>query len=1351
MCVIVAHMKSVSHENLGIFIAVLRKGLGWTQPEFAARAGVSQQTVSRWEQGASRPRFKELPGLAALLHIELSDLEAAAGYGREGETQTGLVDGPTFDVALPLYTLRPEVFENFCMDLLARHYRAQGARVNRYGGTGSKQEGIDIEVRCDSFVHTFQCKQVKEFGEKKVRAAVDAHEFEANLNVLLLSNTASPGARKAILQHARWQLWDKVDISAKFRELAMVDRRDLVDIYFPGQRRELLGELEAGPFQSPEEFFKAFILPERHFNHAWSLVGRELELKELLSHIEEEATVGTLLLGAPGNGKTRLLREVITKLKERRPEFAVWFASTTEDVKLEHLAKLGQGRKLIVVDDAHDREDLGQLFRYAGNPDNDARLLLALRPYGRTMVQSNAALAAVDVRQLATVELRVRSKSDARDLAAKVLQACEGPVQAAQDIADLTYSTPLVTVLAAQLVAREGIPVGMLGNSMDFQRVVLSRLQGIIAGEIVSATDAPKLQAVLRMVALLQPVVFDDSGFLNLLREVEGLEHEDVNRMLRVLSEGGVLFKRGLRYRIAPDLLADDLLQNNFIDFQGAVTPKVQRAFKAADAQYLKNLLVNLARLDWRLKQGSTDDSVLLKSIAAQLQWQNEYHSPHVAAMEAVAYYQPRLALDFAERLIEEGHGASPGVCQMARNAAYNFDYLRDACILLWKAGKDDERALNQNPDHGIRLLKELGEFAPFKPVEYVEEVVRFCLDLLERPSTLNAAHTPFEILEGALRTDMEDMSSDGTTVTLNRYRLDFRSAKEIRDRVIDAIVVCLRSTSNRKAFLAAALLSEALSSPMHSEDGDDVQAWSDSHVLVLQRVKDVLVEDDPHPAVLMRVAQSVSWHALYNDKSPAQPIAKAIFSLLDRNLETRVTRLVVDAWGSDTWEDDETFERKSHRADLISTTADLSNAFTAASDLYGFLNKHLKSLREIAGAGWTNPHVLIASLLQLRPDLARRVLALHSDVEAALSPYAGTALAVLMSQSADRDVVSQVLNESPSAWELVSEAYARQTEDVYRDGDLAAIRRIFTSTNETVLLNASTIARKVALHNPILAVELIASADFSVSSMATRDFLMSMANGRTIPTKIIGKAMWKKLLDKFKSLPELDDHWGQAFLRKAVAAQPKFVIEMLKARLVSGNMRYGLRLLRRDRTGNGLELLKHPEGISLLRELLEWAVAQQERGDVSSSIGSFVSGLCGKYDSSVRELLLSMLTAGKTAGAGVVASVLATVHQEFVIEHDLFVREALNRAELIGDEAVRDISSALWSATISGGRMGTVGEPFKQDLRLRAHCEVLLKGMNKLDPAHSLYSGLLHYAQESIDRQAKEKLKLQQESEDEC
>lgn len=1340
-------MSDVRYLESGALLSSLRKAKGWTQQEFAARAGVTQQTVSRWEQGLSRPRSKELASLATLLSAELGAMEAAAAYTLPEGGSGQPAGAPTYDIPLPLQSLRPDSFENFCADLLARYYRSHAGVVNRFGGTGSKQYGIDIEVRGDSFgVHTFQCKRVEEFGEQKVHAAVAAHKYTSDLKVLLLSNIASPKARMAIAQHAGWQLWDRVDISAKFRELPMIDRRDLVDIYFRGQRQALLGEPESGPFQKPEDFFKGFIDPDRYFNHSWALVGRDEELDQLATNVLDDSLLVTMLLGAPGNGKTRLLREVVGKVRQQRSDIAVLFVSPTEDVKAQHLEELGAGAKLLVIDDAHDRDDLAQLMRYASAPENKARLLLSLRPYGRAMVRSQASLVAMDSPQVATVELRPRTKQDAGVLATQVLQACGGPVEAAEGIAELTYPTPLVTVLAAQIVAKENTPLALIGNSENFQEHVLARLEKIIAGQIVTGQDVPKLQAVLRMVALLQPVVFDDPGFLNILREVDDLEQEDVQRLLRLLSEGGVLFKRGLRHRLAPDLLADSIIQRNFIGANGAVTPKVEQVFDLADTEYLKHLLVNLGRLDWRLRNGETEGSTLLSSIAPKLQWHDKYHNPHIEAVEAVAYYQPRLALSFAERLIEQNHGDESGVCGMVRNAAFNLDLLEDACALLWRAGKGDARALHQHPSHGIRILKELAEFAPNKPVECVERVVTFAIELLERPATLRGAYTPFTIMEGALRTDMEEVTSNSrSSIIITRYRLDFELAKTVRARVIDVIVNSLQEGAPRKAFLAADLLSEALRSPMHCSE--DVQAWDSAHAHLLARVRHALDAPAVHPVVLVKAAMSVSWHAFYNRESECGSRAQFIVALLDRDLPTRLVRLIADAWGSQTWDDDDSLKRKAHEADTTQFMEDLSTEFPDAVRLYEFLARWLNEIDEVAGRGWGTPQIFINRLLQHRADVAKVVMTRQADAQSPLSNFAGAALAVLMADQKCHALISELLDaDSARSWELVSEAYARQPGDFFTDADMPVVRRIFQSHEPAVLHNAASIARQIAQRNPALAVELMCIADLTISLAATHEFFMWLAHRDTIPTEVIALDQWRVLLQGLSRLPELDDHSVRNFLKKAVAAVPADVIEMLKTRLQDGARNFGYRALRRDRSGGGLVLLSHPDGRRLLREFLVWAVDVQAGGDLPMDIGACVSGLCGKYGSEVLNLLLELVKGGSQAHVNVVASVLRSVHQEFVIDETPFVREVLNQAELISEQAVRNISSALWSATHTGGRSGVVGEPFKEDVALHAHAEKVLSGLSKMDPAHRLYSGLLQHAKENIERQAREKRAIEEE-----
>lgn len=198
----------------------------------------------------------------------------------------------------------------------------------------------------------------------------------------------------------------------------------------------------------------------------------------------------------------------------------------------------------------------------------------------------------------------------------------------------------------------------------------------------------------------------------------------------------------------------------------------------------------------------------------------------------------------------------------------------------------------------------------------------------------------------------------------------------------------------------------------------------------------------------------------------------------------------------------------------------------------------------------------------------------------------------------------------------------------------------------------------------------------------------------------------------------------------------------------MAGVQNFEFRALRRDRKGDGLALLSHPDGLTLLRDFLAWAVHQHVAPDLAMDIGSTVSGLCGKHGPGVLAILLEVLGGGTPAHVNVVASVLRSSQQTFVIEETPFIRQALNQAEVVSEQAAKILESALWSATVTGSRGGIVGEPFKADLELKAHSEEVLKGLSKLDPAYSLYFGLLRHASENIERQAREKKAMLEEEE---
>lgn len=1339
-----------SYVAFGELLARLRVAAGFPkQQELATALGKTQQSVSRWEKGAARPRAIDFPLLERLVGAKENELLVAAGY------KVALADfrveaATTYDRPLPLAALPPDTFESFCAALLDRLYRPNGGKVHRYGGAGHKQHGIDIVATGSFGTHSFQCKRVNEFGAQKVHTAVAEQTFVADLKVLLLSSVASPRARDAMAVHTDWELWDREDITRKLHDLAMSDRLDLVDRYFSGQRLDLLGVDEPGPIQTVEAFFKPFLVSDRFFNHSWALVGRDVEVSQVLGYVQDESVLLTCLVGAPGFGKSRVLREVTRQLLESTT-LQVRFVSPTEDVKAHHLDKLRDslgGVTLLVVDDAHEREDLGILLRYAAVPDNRTRLLLSLRPYGKEALRLQAADISLLGPLVQFVDMHQQTRDEAQALAESVLVECNGPLVAAAEIARATFTTPLVTVLAAQLVARDDVPLTLLGNSGEFQTYVLSRLQDVIAVTLVSGQDASKLRAVLRVIALLQPIIPDDPRLLSILLKVEGVEAPDAIRLMRLLGEAGVLFKRGVRSRLAPDLLADEIIRSNYLNADGSANERVTKVFDLAGADQLKHLFVNLGRLDWRLREGKTDDSALLTSLSPKLCWGTRYNNPHVEAVEAVAYYQPRFALDFAKRLITEKHGDSSAVCNMVRNAAYTYDHVQEACHLLWRAGRSDARALNQQPGHGIRILKELATFQLNKSVEYVHEVIRFAFELLERPASLSSVHTPFTILEGALCTEIEATSYSRSTFTITRYQLSLDAAKIVRDEVTRALLKYLREGPPRRAFLAAQTMVEALRGPMHGDTSD--HAWEREHQNLLRELQVVLREVHLSPVVLVRLAQSISWHAFYGGPETSGE-ARAIMALLNRDLKTRLTRALIDGWGTETWRLSKSLDREGHESERKLLTTELIAAFPDVGSLFNELNDCLQDIMNVVPGGYGSPFLLVNHLLSSVPGLATELLQRNNECQAGqLAPYVGKALSVVVEAGYSDLVMDYVARSEGSAEVLaqLAEAYSRfEPSRSYTPQEVALFRRIFESKDSTVLFVASNLAREVAGRSPALAVELICSADFEVNPRATHDMFMWIASGDTIPKGDVVSRR-SELLEKLVVLKALDDYWVQAFLASSIIEAPAAVVALVKARLIEAMRRndWSYEPLSKERNENNLRLMNVQAGPRLVRELLDWALNESADTRGMRRFGEAISGLCGDYDELLLDLLLAWMSSGSQAHATLVARVLHESQPTLIYDHPKFIRDILNAAELIGEDAVDDVRSSIVASVGSGMRGGTPGEPFPQDVRQEQHCMTMLQSLSRVEPAFELYDTLLKGARMAIARQRKSKEALEDE-----
>src|SRR5262249_52436230 len=197
--------------------------------------------------------------------------------------------------------------------------------------------------------------------------------------------------------------------------------------------------------------------------------------------------------------------------------------------------------------------------------------------------------------------------------------------------------------------------------------------------------------------------------------KIEGIPPHESSRLIKLLTNSGVLFKRGARYRLSPDVLADYIIEANCVDVQGQSTGYADLVFSAIGTEHLEHLLVNMGKLDWVRSNGDATNSQLLDRIWVKLIPTSPYNDPYIRAVTAVAYYQPAKALQFAERLIRNREYLDQ-LPELLKYVAYNMRYVKDACEALWEIGKSDDRELNRSPSHAIRILGELCEVRPNKP-----------------------------------------------------------------------------------------------------------------------------------------------------------------------------------------------------------------------------------------------------------------------------------------------------------------------------------------------------------------------------------------------------------------------------------------------------------------------------------------------------------------------------------------------------------------------------------------------------------------------------------------------------------
>lgn len=113
----------MARQTIGEFLATQRKLKGYTQSQVAEKLGISNRTLSAWEQGRSYPDILTLPALAELYGVAVEEIVNGEKISSENRTQV-VEQEPSEN---------PQI--NLLKSLLA-YYRAKLALITGLGGIG---------------------------------------------------------------------------------------------------------------------------------------------------------------------------------------------------------------------------------------------------------------------------------------------------------------------------------------------------------------------------------------------------------------------------------------------------------------------------------------------------------------------------------------------------------------------------------------------------------------------------------------------------------------------------------------------------------------------------------------------------------------------------------------------------------------------------------------------------------------------------------------------------------------------------------------------------------------------------------------------------------------------------------------------------------------------------------------------------------------------------------------------------------------------------------------------------------------------------------------------------------------
>jgi hypothetical protein len=547
-------------------------------------------------------------------------------------------------------------FQFFCNDLLSFEFgknfvpfTAPGADQGIDGFFDGEYNGKKGKWRFQAKFHSPETGRIAGFNQLKNQIKQDiSKNIQNETTVVFITNVElNPKQRKELKEIAvgilresyrlvEFHIWDGAKINT------LLAHHPIVKLWYTNQTKFLIQEYS--------EFFREELNKRTNTSYELSnkFYHRKDKLETLDKYIQDDNKNIAVVSGEPGIGKTRLCIEFFKKYIDENDEW-VALVIITHRINLEvlQIALSGEKNYIVLIDDADkfNESDIADLYTLIkGIKQNKVKLLLTVRSYFLNQVLS---------------QITVNEKTEQVDLIQLNQLTREETVQFLEDelkgyniaeylgsFVELTHGVPIM-IMTLLKVIKNGTKLSEIKKDSFLNTYVKQYFE-----QFESSTSEDKeilkknIVKVINLIALIEPVQFEDKNIIRRIASTENLSEEDVEVILQKMKEQNIVSGQ-YQSDIKPDIYSDIILEE-------ALKSKSWLENKLPEyATHINNIIKNIGYTSHN-KEDNAILETLLKGYIKRIEDCNDDReiTKILDAVYSITFEMPLLASEAVEKVL---------------------------------------------------------------------------------------------------------------------------------------------------------------------------------------------------------------------------------------------------------------------------------------------------------------------------------------------------------------------------------------------------------------------------------------------------------------------------------------------------------------------------------------------------------------------------------------------------------------------------------------------------------------------------------------------------------------------------